>query len=490
MSDVTAARIPAPVLAYDDDLDVTLFCLDQYARHWPDCRLQFLVPVNGDAALARLVAEAPTSLDVRPVRSDPSVGATLRTLLAETEGHDWIFWANGDRYPYAIPDPDALSRLAAAIVTDELDDEIVAVRLTRWKDALEVADAPIREVSGQRFHLRPPMPHGFWHHHLLRRTWLAQHVETGPEHETLYEFHHRVMARLATDPGQTLIPERALMKFEEPILKGFLTLNYGARLKRRGQTAQDRPARRVTTAYVSPRIEKDNFFWEKVESAPSLARNWPSAPVTVISYGGVGSKALARWLLPEAEGADLSRAHSHRRVPPAGVSDGRRLVYVFGDPREAVLSIFNRRDARHERHGFEPTPSREGRQDFAVCHATNLEVDPRPMTPEWGLGDFLAQGMDLFRLEEHFDFWRYADADYPILFLRYESLGRTAGVLAEALGLTLPPFDFKERVSRLEGLQTDIRQGLDVIYGDFAATLAPLPDLFEARGTSVTVLAD
>ena len=91
MSDVSAARIPALMLTYDADLDVTLFCLDQYARHWPDCPLRFLAPVNSDAAQARLIAEAPPQLDIQAVSSPGSVGATLRTLLAHAGDVDWIY---------------------------------------------------------------------------------------------------------------------------------------------------------------------------------------------------------------------------------------------------------------------------------------------------------------------------------------------------------------------------------------------------------------
>ena len=490
MSDVSAARIPALMLTYDADLDVTLFCLDQYARHWPDCPLRFLAPVNSDAAQARLIAEAPPQLDIQAVSSPGSVGATLRTLLAHAGDVDWIYWANADRYPYALPDPDGLSQVVAAVTSGQVASDVPAVRLTRWLDSIQTDDAPRCWVAGQSFRSGPFAPFGFWHHHLLRREWLVSQLEGAPEEESLYDFHVRVVEPLGADGTRALIPDSSLIKFEEPIIKGDLTLNYLSRLERRGRPVPERTVRRATTAYASPRIAKDNRFWEKAEKAPSLAAAWPTEPVTVISYGGVGSKALVRWLSQATDPVRRSRAHTHRRIPPPRVGAADRLVYVFGDPREAVLSIFNRRIARHERHGFEPDGSTLGRADFAICHAINLEADPRPMTEAWDLETYLDHGVDLFRLQEHFDFWRYADGEYPILFVRYETLDRTAPALAKALGLERPPFEFSKRTSRLGDLDADLRRKLDALYGDFAGELAALPDLFEVQGTTVRPIGD
>ena len=112
------------------------------------------------------------------------------------------------------------------------------------------------------------------------------------------------------------------------------------------------------------------------------------------------------------------------------------------------------------------------------------------MTEAWDLETYLDHGVDLFRLQEHFDFWRYADGEYPILFVRYETLDRTAPALAKALGLERPPFEFSKRTSRLGDLDADLRRKLDALYGDFAGELAALPDLFEVQGTTVRPIGD
>ena len=63
--------------------------------------------------------------------------------------------------------------------------------------------------------------------------------------------------------------------------------------------------------------------------------------VQVTSFGGSGTTALADHLL--AAGVDLPKTpgffpFKHQRVPPPGsaVPTGFRVVYPFGDPRNAV----------------------------------------------------------------------------------------------------------------------------------------------------------
>src|SRR5690606_30273635 len=69
--------------------------------------------------------------------------------------------------------------------------------------------------------------------------------------------------------------------------------------------------------------------------------------VQVTSFGGSGTTALCNKFLDA--GVDLQKGPAqwpfkHRRVPPTvdEVPDGFRVVYVVGDPRDAVVSIFRR----------------------------------------------------------------------------------------------------------------------------------------------------
>ena len=115
--------------------------------------------------------------------------------------------------------------------------------------------------------------------------------------------------------------------------------------------------------------------------------------VQVTSFGGSGTTALCNHLL--AAGVDLQPGPAqwpfkHRRQPPRAdeVPDGFRVVYLIGEPRDAVLSIFRRGlQIGHYRslHGYKP----------------DAEVGRRLQSLE----TFLAAGIDDFELADHLERW-------------------------------------------------------------------------------------
>ena len=109
---------------------------------------------------------------------------------------------------------------------------------------------------------------------------------------------------------------------------------------------------------------------------------------------------------------------------PNAVEADQPVVYVFGDPRNAILSVFERRLSRTVQHGFTGETDAKAISDFVLRHAANLTVDAAPMDESWDLPRYLEHGFDLLRLEEHFDYWFYGDLPYSVLFVRYETLRR------------------------------------------------------------------
>jgi len=145
--------------------------------------------------------------------------------------------------------------------------------------------------------------------------------------------------------------------------------------------------------------------------------------IQITSYGGSGTTALRDHC--QDAGLDVPRSpdswpFKHARVPPAAadVPDGFRAIYVYGDPRDAVRSIF--------------------RRGLQLGHYSLLHDLRRP-SPEVearleSLERYTEAGIDDFGLEEHFDNWAAA-AGYPVLLLRFESLPTTWPTVATFLGL-------------------------------------------------------
>src|SRR5690606_25182383 len=113
-----------------------------------------------------------------------------------------------------------------------------------------------------------------------------------------------------------------------------------------------------------------------------------------------------------------------------------------------------------------------------------VEVDVQPMDDSWDLDRFLQGGFDLLRLEEHFDYWAYGDTPYPVLFVRYETFAKTAPLAADHLRITRGPVSLVKRQSDWRALPADRQAALQAIYGEFAARLESLPDLFEVPASS------
>lgn len=129
----------------------------------------------------------------------------------------------------------------------------------------------------------------------------------------------------------------------------------------------------------------------------------------VTSFGGTGTTMLYEFL--EEHDVNIPSDHpnwrpwKHLPVPPEDgeVKDGFRAVYVFGNPMNAVLSVF--------------------RRDYQRWHIRNMRDDvTEPKNPDWGLEEFLQRSEDPFRMAKHFREWVCANRSYPILCLNFDAL--------------------------------------------------------------------
>lgn len=187
--------------------------------------------------------------------------------------------------------------------------------------------------------------------------------------------------------------------------------------------------------------------------------------VQVTSFGGSGTTALCDHLLSLS--VDLQKGPAqwpfkHRRHPPAAseVSDGFRVVYIVGDPRDAIVSIF--------------------RRDYQVGHWSALhEQDPSDEIQRRlaSLETFLDAGRDEFELADHFARWRAHDPGYPVMFLRYDRLGDVWPQVASFVGLTppQPALPTWQRRSDWRSLPPERQQQLDELYGVLARTIDDMP---------------
>jgi hypothetical protein len=188
--------------------------------------------------------------------------------------------------------------------------------------------------------------------------------------------------------------------------------------------------------------------------------------VQITSFGGCGTTALYEYL--GAAGCNIPKTFGHfpfkhQRTPPdpATVPPGFRAVYLYGDPRNAVLSIF-RREAQfgHYRGMRLADPPAAAKRRLASVEA------------------FLDAGVDEFQLEDHFDqWWGHGRDSVPVLFVEYEHLANVWPTVRDFVGLPAdyPCLDWQPRSSDWQTLPAVQRSQLDTMYGRLVERISSLP---------------
>jgi len=479
-----ARRIPGVFLTYDACKEETVHTINAYQGVE---NLEFLVPYNQARTRVYYERKLKPNINFRLIRTAAPIIDTLSALLDECGDEAWIFWATADRYPYTQAGIVDLRLIARALLTPPPElDAIQSVRLMDRQE-LQSADDPHVALAGVPMRARLAARYGHWQHQFVRRHCLERAVRATPPDGGLMDFHKQLGPAFKTDesgrPGvRYLIPDAPILKFEEPTLNGRYTTNFFMRNLHRGRLLDTRRLCRESSGFAAlAHGNARNAGWPSEPEAllQSLCAPPPATRFQVVSPGGVGSKMICKWLEPDGDTAFWSAMHSHRRLPPLRASQSQRFIYVLGDPRDSVLSLFNRRIARTELHGFAPAPGAANRRadDFVQRHGANLQVDASLIDPQWDLEAYLDNGCDLLRLEEHFDFWFYGDQPYPVVFVRYEYFAYVWQALADELGLQRTAPDLKPRGSNWRSLAAPVRDKLDALYGPFAARLSSLPAL-------------
>jgi hypothetical protein len=219
-------------------------------------------------------------------------------------------------------------------------------------------------------------------------------------------------------------------------------------------------------APVDERVRNDAIsaaLFERLTASPDDMAIHHTLQVT--SFGGSGTTALYEHLA--ASGADVPRTpghfpFKHQPTPPtrADAPDGFRVIYLCGDPRDAVASVF--------------------RRGYQGGHYRGMRLANPPAAAEAHLANlraFTSAGVDEFEIAAHFDRW-LAVTDIPVLFVKYDALGSSWPTVREFAGLPResPDFAITARATDWHRLPDPMRTELDRMYGDLAVRIAALSD--------------
>lgn len=185
----------------------------------------------------------------------------------------------------------------------------------------------------------------------------------------------------------------------------------------------------------------------------------------VTSGGGVGTTFVIDFLQNYKVCNDRNDkdGFKHRDRPTPSKNPDFKAIYVFGNPINAIYSLF-RRDYHHE-------------ESYKL-----LQNHPQltPIPKEMSLDAFAAEGVDRFLFENHFRNWNEKFYQYPVMFIRYEKIWDHLEPLLEFAGIPLSEIDkfpeLKERKTQLDQISDATKENMRKIYGDFHDYLEAQPD--------------
>lgn len=195
----------------------------------------------------------------------------------------------------------------------------------------------------------------------------------------------------------------------------------------------------------------------------------------ISSYGCCGTTYLTHFLIRKNLSYIDSLHLKHNPFPPVGDID-YKVAYVYGNPMNVVISSFNRTRPGFNFPRLQSTAIRGPLPDnITVQEFDELTAIPEDMTFE----KFLSKEHDYFRFEWHLDNWVNSKTSYPILFIRYETLGdHVAEVMRYFEVDEYDDFEFIARKSNYKSQPAGARDILVRMYGSLWEKIQKMPPVY------------
>ena len=192
--------------------------------------------------------------------------------------------------------------------------------------------------------------------------------------------------------------------------------------------------------------------------------------VLIVSAGGVGTTFLmdAIAAYKKTNCSANTDGYKHLPIPPISFNDNLKVIYVFGDPVMASLSLFRRN--YHHTQSVWATKF----QQYNYVIPENINID-----------DYGKNKREGHYFENHFNNWKDKYLCYPTMFLKYENIHDSLDGLC--LFLDLPNsfiYDFpkkKKRKSSIKNLSEEGKLGLEEMYREHQKTVHEYADFFTVQ---------
>ena len=181
----------------------------------------------------------------------------------------------------------------------------------------------------------------------------------------------------------------------------------------------------------------------------------------ISSFGGCCTSMLIKflnpWYLTKTNHMWYHLELKHCPTPPTHLRHAFKAVYLFGDPRNALVSIYRRK--------------------LQNVHYFNIFQKQSADLPQT-LDLFLERGEDIFGFESHFLSWTNSSAtqrSFPILFVNSDYLWDNLSYLFDYLEVPRKSRNSfpcrRPRESSWEGLSATQREQINSIFGNVTDTI-------------------
>ena len=185
----------------------------------------------------------------------------------------------------------------------------------------------------------------------------------------------------------------------------------------------------------------------------------------IFSYGGCGTRTFFEFVRARLKLNSQPHVH-YGRIED--VPAGKRALYLYGDPRDAVLSFLGRQE--------------KDDATFVNRHLENLDVSCKKMP---SLDAYVHTGRDVFELEHHFKRYVYNEnRRCELMVVRFEEIWDHLNEVLDYVGLAdqvdkFPPL--RDRRSKQDTLDPQILEALNAYMASLLEMQKSLPPVWHLK---------
>jgi hypothetical protein len=239
----------ALTLTYDKNRMITNFMVYKYNKLWPDHPFNFIIPYQE--------LKNPVYPNMTMVPSDPSIKATMLTIIDQAEPEEWVYWCIDDKIALDL-DIAGIKRCIELIHSEQFKDEsglLFCHKNGTLFSSSRNHDSPVTMGClklQQRKYIKP-----FWIHQFIKAKVLREIINQFPDQiPYAKKMDEYLLSIKLPEPSRLWVTLDNYAVFGESSIGGKLTSNFIKAIKKEGNSL--------------PNLPHSNIRWNIFGEKPSI----------------------------------------------------------------------------------------------------------------------------------------------------------------------------------------------------------------------------